>query len=161
MALDREDLSLLRRLLSGRRTLALALVADGEPIVGLLPFAVDLAGAPALLVHASQLARHARGLREGARFDALVADVDDPAVDPLAVPRATLRGRVAVPADGSALHGAARAAYVGRFPSAEPLMDFGDFSLFRLEIEGGRLVAGFAAATDLAPSDVVQALAPS
>ncbi len=169
MSLPDDAVALLRRLLTTRRTLALAVVADGEPIIGLLPFAADAGagladggarGGSALLVHASGLARHARGLRPGFRFDALLAEDDAPGVDPLAVPRATLRGTVAVPEAGSPEHAAARAAYVARFPAAERLLGFGDFALYRLEVEAGRLIAGFAAAADVGPGDVVRALSP-
>src|SRR5512141_1479230 len=56
-----EDLARLGGLLLGQRLVALGVVADGEPIVGLLPYAVA-DDRTALLVQSSGLARHSRGL---------------------------------------------------------------------------------------------------
>ncbi|HXY39565.1 MAG TPA: hypothetical protein VEQ10_07845, partial [Vicinamibacteria bacterium] len=59
-----EDRSRLVDLLTRQRLLALAVVVDGEPVVGLMPFAYDR-GRGALYVQASRLARHTKGLRPG------------------------------------------------------------------------------------------------
>lgn len=143
-----ETARLLRGLLREERILSLAVVAEGEPIVGLLPF-VWTADGGALLVQASGLARHARGLAPGARFDALVHAPDHPDGDALQVPRLTLQGHVHRLDRGSPEFGAAAEAYRGRFPSAGQTLELPDFDLYRLEIEGGRLVAGFARAVSV------------
>jgi heme iron utilization protein len=144
-SLQAEHLALLKGLLGRQRVLSLAVVVDGEPVVGLLPFAC----APdfsALIVHASRLARHSRGLGDGASFDALIHAPEAPGLDPLQIPRATFQGRVmALPDEGPALE-AARTTYRDKLPSAEITLTLGDFRFFRLEIERGRLVAGFAQA---------------
>jgi putative heme iron utilization protein len=151
--MDPRDRALLDGLLDTRRVLSLAVIVDGEPVIGLLPFARALDG-PALIVQASTLARHARGLREGARFDALVHEPDTEDRDPLQLPRAMLRGRVRVLDPGSEDHNEAREAYLAKFPGALALAMLGDFALYRLEIEGGRLVSGFARATAFGRTDV-------
>jgi putative heme iron utilization protein len=141
-----EQRELLRDLLGRQTVLALAVTVEGEPVIGLLPFACT-ADHGALIVHASRLARHTRGLRDGAPFDALIHAPAAPRLDPLQIPRATFQGRVVeVPEDGPALD-AARKAYLDKLPSAEITLTLGDFRFFRLEIERGRLVAGFARAT--------------
>jgi putative heme iron utilization protein len=118
---------------------------EGAPVIGLLPFACT-ADYAALIVHASRLARHTRGLSEGATFEALIHLPATPGLDPLQIPRATFQGRVrALPEDGPALD-AARTTYLDKLPSAEITLALGDFRFFRLEIERGRLVAGFAQA---------------
>jgi hypothetical protein len=151
------QLDILRSLLTDRRTLALSVIVEGEPVIGLLPFAA-LADRHALVVHASRLARHTRGLVDGAPFDALVHEPDLPGADPLQLKRATLRGRVRAAGEGEALHETARAAYLGRFPEAAPISALGDFSFFVLEVEAGRLVTGFGGAATITRDGLAEAV---
>ena len=67
--MEPNDLTLLRRLLTGEKLLTLAVVVDGAPIAGVLPFRAE-ADLASLLVHTSTLARHSRGLTPGAPFSA-------------------------------------------------------------------------------------------
>ena len=136
------QLALLKRLLVERRLLSLAVVADAKPVAGLLPFAAteDFA---ALIVHASRLARHAAGLRDGAPFDALIHAGEEAAEDPLAVPRVTLQGHVRFLPPESPEAASARSLYLAKLPSAEMVLELGGFRFCRLELEEGRLVAGF------------------
>lgn len=151
--MDPRDRALLDALLTTRRVLSLAVIVDGEPVVGLLPFARAL-DRPALIVQASTLARDARGLREGAPFGALVHEPDSEERDPLQLPRAMLRGRVHVLDPGTDDHDEAREIYLAKFPGALAVAMLGDFAFYRLEIEGGRLVSGFARATAFGRTDV-------
>ena len=153
MPMRDDQLDALRALLTERRVLSLAVVAEGEPIIGLLPFAVT-SDWRALIVHASRLARHTRGLVDGARFDVLVHDPDTADSDPMQIRRVTLRGEVRV----AEREADARATYLARFPEAEPITQLGDFAFFRLEIAAGRLVTGFAGAVNVT-KDTIEALA--
>ena len=152
-----EQLESLRSLLTAQRVLSLAVVADGEPIIGLLPFAF-VPDARALIVHASRLARHTRGLATEGAFDALIHEPDGEGVDPMQVLRVTLRGQVLALAQGDPDHAAARAAYLAKFPDAEPITALPDFTFYRLEIDAGRLVTGFAGAANVT-RDVLDRLA--
>jgi hypothetical protein len=143
-----EQIAILRTLVHEQRVLSLAVLAEGQPVIGLLPFALAADGA-ALVVHASRLARHTRGLVEGATFDALIHEPDAGDRDPLQVRRMTLRGTVRALADDPARHAADRADYLAKFPAAEPVTALGDFAFYRLEIAGGRLVSGFGGAVNL------------
>ena len=142
-----QQAELLRSLLVQQRVLSLAVVADDRPVIGLLPFALSADGR-ALIIHASRLARHTAGLAEGAPFDALVHEPLTAGVDPLQVRRVTLRGEVRAFAEHDAGRAADRAAYLAKFPEAEPITALGDFAFFHLEITGGRLVSGFGAAVN-------------
>lgn len=143
-----EDLSRLRDLLTGQRLLALGLVVDGEPVVGLLPYALDRGGT-ALFVQASRLARHSRGLVAGAAWSGVIHVPDSAETDPLQVPRLVLEGVVdPLAADRPEAEPAAKA-FLARFPSAAMTLSLGDFGLFRLEIRGGRLILGFGRALNL------------
>lgn len=151
--------ALLRRLLTERRLLSLAVVVDGQPVAGLLPFAATEAF-EALIVHASRLARHAAGLRDGAPFDALVQAGEEEAGDPLAVPRVMLQGHVRFLPPESPEAEAARSLYLAKLPSAEAVLALGGFRFYRLEIEQGRLVAGFAQALSLSRESLAALVSP-
>jgi hypothetical protein len=148
-----EDRALLKSLLVDERLLTLGLVTDGEPVVGLLPFAVA-EDYSALYIQASQLARHGQGLTAGARFGAVVHRPDRPEEDPLQVPRVILEGVVDPLAGDHPEREAATRAFVRRFPKAAMTLALADFSLYRLDIQGGRLVAGFGSALSLSSGDL-------
>jgi hypothetical protein len=147
--MDSEDRNVLLRLLTECRVLSLGVLVDGKPHVGLLPFATasDYRSA---LVHASQLARHSRGLRPGSPFSILI-HAEDPEVDPLQVPRVTISGTLQHVAQVDADYQESRRTYIARFPTAEATFLLGDFNLYRLNFEWGRLVSGFARAVTLSP----------
>jgi hypothetical protein len=73
----------------------------------------------------------------------------------------SVSGAVAEVAPGSDDFGAARAAYLARFPDAEPRFGFADFHLLRLVPERAQYVGGFARARSLgaaAVGAIIQAL---
>jgi heme iron utilization protein len=157
--MNRENLELLRQLLTGQRVLSLAVVVDKAPVAGLLPFlaAPDFTS---LLVHTSRMARHAAGLEgEPARWSAVIHLPDSPERDPLQVPRVVMYGRShSVPTGGKA-HEEARRLWVERFPTAAMTVSLADFAFHRLDIESGRLIGGFAGALNLSMETLTEAAA--
>lgn len=146
-----EDRARLRDLLAGQRLLALGVVVDAEPVVGLVPYAM----APdfgSLYVQASRLARHSPGLKTGGRWSAAIHEPDAPEKDPLQIPRVVLEGTVEVLAGTQPEFQTAARAFLSRFPGAAMTLALPDFTLYRLEIEGGRLVLGFGHALNLSAS---------
>jgi hypothetical protein len=153
--MDAEDRALLRGLLAGERLLALGLLVEDEVIVGLLPFA-PAEDFSAVYVQASALARHSRGLKPGARFSAVIHRPDTSDADPLQTPRLVLEGVVdPLDEDRPELEPATRA-LVQRFPSATMTLALPDFAVYRLELRGGRLIAGFGRASNLSASHFAQ-----
>jgi hypothetical protein len=143
-----EDSARLGGLLLGQRLVSLGVVAEGEPIVGLLPYAVA-DDRSALIVQSSGLARHSKGLLAGAPWSGLIHEPDAPGTDPLQVPRLQLEGMVdPLRGDRPEFEPAARA-FRGRFPQASMTLQLPDFTLYRLEIRGGRMVLGFGRALNL------------
>ena len=153
--MDSEDLMLLRDLLRNQRLLALAVVVDGEPVAGLVPFlaAPDFS---ALAVHVSGLARHSKGLGGDAPWSGVVHVPDSDAMDPLQVPRVMLHGRSHLLEDEAALD-AVRNMWIARFPAAEMTVGLGDFAFVSLDVAGGRLVGGLAQARNLSREHLTQA----
>jgi hypothetical protein len=143
-----EDRAQLRDLLIQQRVLSLAVLMDGAPYVGLLPFAM-LPDCSAALVHASALAKHTAGLKEGAPFGVLVHFPDNADADPLQLPRVTLQGAVHLMAKESAEYAIARTLYLDKFPQSEQTFALGDFNLYALVVEAGRYIGGFARAFNL------------
>jgi putative heme iron utilization protein len=145
-----EELSLVKKLLTDCRVLSLGVLVDGKPHVGLLPF-VAAADYRSALVHASQLARHSRGLQPGSPFSVLIHAPDEQENDALQVPRVTISGTVQLVAQADADFESSRHAFIDRFPSSAQAFRLGDFNLYRLHFEWGRLVSGFARAITLSP----------
>jgi heme oxygenase (biliverdin-IX-beta and delta-forming) len=141
----------LEGLLTGQRLLALAVVVDGEPVAGLVPYVVA-ADFGALYIQASRLARHTRGLDTGGRWSGVVHEPDSQAQDPLQVARLVLEGDV-TQLDGESpdFKDAARA-FLRRFPAAAMTLQLADFALYRLVLESGRLILGFGQAYNLSRS---------
>jgi hypothetical protein len=150
------DVALLRDLLTARRVLALAVVAEGEPVLGMVPFVAE-ADLSAVLIHVSQLAPHGRALASGAPFAVLIHGLDTPDVSPGEIPRVRLSGRAERVAGDSPEYTAARAAYLARFPESAVTFRLADFELYRLPFEGGRLIAGFARTVNLRPETLRRA----
>jgi putative heme iron utilization protein len=111
--------------------------ADGSPYASLVLVATDPAGQPLLLI--SRLAEHTGNLERDSRASLLfdgTAGLDQP----LTGARLTVSGR-AEPADDPAL----RARYLARHPDASTYAGFPDFSLWRVRVARGHMVAGFGA----------------
>jgi heme iron utilization protein len=143
-----EDAARLGGMLLGQRLLALGVVAEGEPIVGLLPYAVS-GDRTALIVQSSSLARHSRGLLPGALWSGIIHEPDSAETDPLQVPRLQLEGVVdPLSGDRPEFQPSARA-FLARFPQAARTLPLPDFTLHRLEIRTGRMVLGFGRALNL------------
>ena len=149
--MESEDRALLKGLLDEQRLVALGLVVEGEPVIGLLPFAVS-EDYGALYVQASGLARHSRGLVAGARFSGVIHRPDAPEEDALRTPRAVLEGVVDPFDEDRPERAVAVRSLVGRFPSAAMTLALPDFKVYRLELTGGRLIGGFGRALNLAVS---------
>ena len=142
----REARGLLRR----AATAALATVSrdpGGGPFASLVLAATGHDGAPLLLL--SDLAVHSRNIAGDDRVS-LLASATEGLEDPLTGARVSVQGRARRSEDASLL-----ARYVTRHPSAADYAGFGDFHLYRVEIEAGHLVAGFGRIHDLVPGDIL------
>ena len=105
------------------------------PFVSLVLPGLDGTGQPLLLL--SDLSDHAKNLKRDPHAS-LLYDGTVGLAEPLTGARVTLIGRV-VPADSPEN----RAHYLSRQPAATGYAGFGDFHLYRFEIQEALLVAGF------------------
>jgi heme iron utilization protein len=150
----------LRALLHSRRTAALATISDeGAPFVSMVPFAIEPA-AGCIVIHVSGLAAHTRFLIARPAVSLLVAHGEVAGEPVHALPRVTLEGQARVPkADGDDWR-ACRAAYLQRFPEAEPMTQLGDFMFVAIALTGARQVAGFGSARSVDEDELRLALQP-
>jgi putative heme iron utilization protein len=151
----------LRDLLAARRVAALGTMDADQPelpFVSMVPFA-RCAAQGSLVIHISALAPHTRNLLAHPQVSLMVmaAEVDGQAVH--ALPRVTLDAVAHVPERNSPDWIAARAAYLARFPEAEPMTALGDFMFVLLRPTGARQVAGFGAARQVDAQELARLLA--
>lgn len=150
-----EELDLLRSLLHRQPVAALATLHKGDPSVSIVPFAM-WPERQALLIHVSSLSTHTQDMQRHPSVSLLVTGSLQDADTPLALPRVSVAGQAAPLPRESADHAAARAAYLAKLPDAEPLFEFGDFSLFTIEPTSLRFVAGFGRALSVVGERMAQ-----
>lgn len=113
------------------------LTADGYPYGSMLSLADDPLGAPVMLM--SEMAEHTINARQDGRASLLVAADVVEGADPLSAPRLTLVGQL----QPLAFPGPAREVFLAKHPYARSYADYGDFNIWRLEVERGRYIGGF------------------
>jgi len=148
--MTQDVLTAIRTLLDTERVLSLAVIVDGEPEAGLLPFAVR-EDYGALFVQASGLARHSRGLHPGGTVGVLIHAADRPGRDPMQLPRLTVQATVRPFERSTEPFAVAAARFTARFPTAAMTLELGDFTLYELTLGRGRYVEGFARAFNVGP----------
>lgn len=108
-------------------------------------------GSRSIYLHLSRLAAHTSNLLRRPQAALVVGEADDRRADPQTLARLSLSGAVELLERSSPAYDRARALYLARLPEAERLFAFGDFQLFRLEVERLRFVAGFGRAFSYRP----------
>jgi putative heme iron utilization protein len=156
--LSPEHAAQLAALVHGRRAAALGTLHGGAPFVSMAPYAV-LPDGSALVIHVSRLAGHTKDMQADPRVSLLVIQAEGEGVATQALARVSVQGEAAEMAKGSPGERACRDAYLARFPEAEPLTGFGDFSFFAIRPAQARFVAGFAQAMSLTGETLARLLA--
>jgi len=147
----------LAQLVRERLTAALGTLHAGAPAVSMVPYAIAAEG-PGFLIHVSALAAHTKDMLADARVSLLVAEAEGGDKSPLGLMRVSVQATAGQIAPDSPRLPGFRAAYLARFPDAEPLFGFGDFSLFLLRPNGARFVSGFGQAHSLSAESLAKML---
>ena len=151
----------LKKLLNTQRVAALGTIDDaGAPFVSMVPFAIE-PQLHCLVIHVSGLAAHTRYLQARERVSLMVMQSEVAGEPVHALQRVTLEGAAKVAERGSAKWAACRAAYLARFPEAEPMTELSDFKFVPIKVTGARQVAGFGAARSLDEDEIRLVLGPS
>jgi putative heme iron utilization protein len=141
---DFDPISASRQLLFEARSATLAtLLPLGAPYASLVTVATGADAAPVLLL--SRLARHTANIIADARVSLLIAERSNG--EPLESSRLSLTGTVAR-SDDPAL----RRRFIARHPAASEYAQFTDFAVWRMEVSGAHLVAGFGRIVEVAPA---------
>jgi hypothetical protein len=148
----------LKQLLQQRSVAALGTLHAGAPYVSMVPYAIapDSSG---MLIHVSGLASHTKDMRADARVSLLVTQEEGGGTSALALVRTSIQGTAQEIAVDAPDLPAFRAAYLERFPDAAQLFGFADFSLFRIQPESVRFVAGFGEAHSFSAESFARLLA--
>lgn len=146
--MEASETAALKSLLAGQPIAALATLHKAEPAVSMVPFAMLPSGS-GFVIHVSRLATHTADMLADPAVALLVTAPLAEAKTPLALPRVSIQGRARQCLPKSAGYDEARAAYLAKLPDAEELFDLSDFSLFIIEPESMRYVAGFGRAVSL------------
>ncbi len=148
----------LRTLLQTQRVAALGTInADGTPLVSMVPFAVESASASAV-IHVSGLAAHTGNLQRNPAVSLMVMLAEKAGEPVHALPRVTLEASAELLDAETPLWSTCRAAYLQRFPEAEPMTSLGDFRFVALRISQARQVAGFGAARTVSAEEMARVL---
>lgn len=140
--------AVLRSLLNDRSVAALGTLNNDEPFVSMVPFAVARTG-KCLIIHVSRLAAHTQNMQRHGRVSVMVVEPEVPDKMPQSLARVTIQGIARELSRDDPDYASWRKVYLERIPDAAGLFEFGDFSLFLIEITSARLVAGFAQAVTL------------
>jgi putative heme iron utilization protein len=149
----------LKQLLRGRSIGALGTLHAGAPYVSMVPYAIAGDGS-GLIIHVSGLASHTKDMRADARVSLLIMQEEGGGgTSALALARASIQGTALEVASDSPDLPRFRAAYLERFSDAAELFGFADFSLFKIQPESVRFVAGFAQAHSYSGETLMRLLA--
>ena len=155
--MNTEHTRLLRQLVNEHEVAALGTLHEGSPFVSMIPYAVSVDGTD-FLCHVSGMASHTRDMRASSRVCLLIIASSQPGTPPQALARVSLPGTARFVEEDSPDFDAFRRAYLARFPAAEELFSFPDFSLVAIRPDSGRFVAGFAQAFTLSAETLAAAI---
>ena len=121
--------------------------AQGFPFVSMVPYAIAVEPG-VLVIHVSGLAAHTGNMERSPEVSALVMRPEVAGEPVHALQRASEH----------ALYAPCRAAYLHRFPDAEPMTQLPDFRFVALHLQQARQVAGFGAARSVDADTLQEAL---
>ncbi len=145
----------LAQLMRARSTAALGTLRAGAPFVSMVPYAIAADG---FVVHVSTLAAHTKDMLADARVSLLITEPEGGGKSPLGLQRVTVQGQAQRVSSDAPESPVLSAAYLARFPDAEPMFGFADFSIFLIRPDAARFVAGFGQAHSLSGESMAQLL---
>jgi putative heme iron utilization protein len=150
----------LRLMLNTQRVASLgSLSFDGSPCVSMVPYAIEPESA-CLIIHVSLLAPHTRNMLSDPSVSMMVMQPEVAGAPVHDLPRVSIVGTAARLQPDSPSWLAARAAYLTRFPEAEPMTHLGDFSFVAIQPISARQVAGFGTARPVEAEDFATLFKP-
>jgi heme iron utilization protein len=147
-----DNATLARSLVEEARSAALATLDEsGAPFASYVTVARAADGSPLLLL--SRLALHTQNLKRDTRASLLFVREPQAGEESMTAARLTVSGRMIGESASDC-----RQRFLACHPDAARYADFPDFSLYRLHVAGGHLVAGFGRIVALSREDLVEVL---
>lgn len=147
----------LEQLVRARSTAALATLHAHAPRASMVAYAIAADGA-GFIIHVSTLAAHTKDMLADARVSLLIAEAESGGKSPLALARVSVHAMAEPIASDSPALAEFKGAYLARFPDAEQLFGFDDFSMFLIRPVSARFVAGFGQAHSLSAESLARIL---
>jgi putative heme iron utilization protein len=154
--MDSDSEHTLAHLIRRTRIAALGTIHDGEPNLAMVAVAFE-DDFSAFYIHVSRLGKHTRDMEGDPHVSLLLAEADDGRADPQTLARVSIQGTAEILPRNLPDYSRIKSLYLRRFPEAEDLFSLGDFNLWRIRPKGGRFVAGFARAFNIAPEGLKKA----
>ena len=134
---------------------ALGTLHDGAPSVSMVPYAI-IADPLTFVVLVSGLSAHTREMFRNPNVALMIMEPETDTKPPHTLARVSMQAKAESLAPDDLRLGAARAAYVARFPDMVGLFELGDFTLFAIAATTVRVIAGFAQAASITPASLAR-----
>lgn len=146
----------LAQIIRTSRHAALGTLHNTAPFVSMVLF-VPSSDFNNYYIHISRLAQHTRDIETDPRVGLMFTEKDNGLGEPQQLARVSLVGCAFRVSPGDLDAPEAQSIYLARYPASASYFTFADFYLYRVKIESGRFVAGFAKAINLTTQDLRQA----
>lgn len=133
---------ILAKLIRGPRIAALGTLRDGSPFVSMVLF-IPANDFSAFYIHISRLAHHTQDILKDSRVSLMIAESDRDEQNPQLLGRLSIIGRATEISTQAADYQAIKDLYLARFPETSANFFLKDFSIFQIQPEEARYVAGF------------------
>ena len=153
--MDSHSEQTLADLIRSTRVAALGTLHDGEPNLAMVAYAF-VEDFSAFYIHVSKLGKHTTDMETDPRVSLLITETDDHRADPQTLARLALRGIAEMLPRTDSGYAQVKNVYLDRFPEAEQLFGLGDFNIWKITPQGGRFVAGFGRAFNLAQETLLK-----
>lgn len=154
--MDNDSQQKLTHLIRSGRIASLGTLRQGAPFVSMVLY-TPAADISAFYIHISRLAHHTQDILQDPRVSLMIVEQDTLEADAQTLARLSILGHAVEVVAESEEYAQVKEAYLGKYPQAQPLFDFKDFSIFRIQPESARYVAGFARAFNLSASQLQKA----
>jgi heme iron utilization protein len=135
--------SLLLSLMKSSKTASLGTCKENQPYVSLTPYSCK-ENFTEFYIHISKLAVHTKNITDNSKVSLMISQSEDTNTNPLSLARVTLTGNALEVGRADINYNSIKENYLKKYPTAEMLFNLDDFHIYKIEIEQGRYVAGFA-----------------
>jgi putative heme iron utilization protein len=123
----------------------------------MVPYAI-IAEPLTFVVLVSALSAHTKEMLGDPNVALMIMEPETDTKPPHTLARVSMQGKAEPLSQDDPRYGAARAAYIARFPDMVGLFELEDFTLFAIALATVRVVAGFAQAASITPASMARSV---